>query len=164
MCVCVCNCCGMDAVNYWSKPLNHGQGPLWLRNGRQRKRATEGRKIVFAIWGPGLGEGKAGKETEGAAAAWKGPIGGQSLRVWGSIWKATLCRALYCTPCCFNQWQACSQSLEQPRLFFIVSLLPPFFLLHYILTFLSKPPKSRPPLPSLGRRRQKRRAAAIKRH
>ena len=33
----------------------------------------------------------------------------------GSIWKATL----YCTPCCFNQWQACSQSLEQQWLFLI---------------------------------------------
>lgn len=82
------------------------------------------------------------KEKRGNSGRQKGPIGGQSLRVRGSIWKATLCLALYCTPCCFNQWQACSQSLEQKWLFLIVSLLLPLFLLHYTPTLLTKSLKS----------------------
>lgn len=49
----------MGAVNYWSKRLNHGQGPLWLQSGGQQQRETEGWKIVFTIWGPGEREGEA---------------------------------------------------------------------------------------------------------
>lgn len=165
VCMCVfvcssdCNCCGMGAVNYWNKPLNHGQGPLWLQNGGQEKR-DRGLENCFHHLGPGQIEEEA--EKRGRSGRREGPIGGRSLRVWGSIWKATLCLALYCTPCCFNQWQACSQSLEQRRLFFIVSLLPPFFLLHYTLTFLTKSPKSCTPLSSLHRSQEIWPAAAIK--
>lgn len=82
------------------------------------------------------------KEKRGNSGRQRGPIGGQSLRVRGSIWKETLCLALYCTPCCFNQWQACSQSLEQQWLFLIVWLLLPLFLLHYTPTLLTKSLKS----------------------
>lgn len=126
-----------------------------------RRRETEGWKIVFTIWDQGREKLKL-KRDRGRRGRREGPIGGQSLRVWGSIWKATLCLALYCTPCCFNQWQACSQSLEQRRLFFIVSLLPPFFLLHYTLTFLTKSPKSCTPLSRLHRSQEICPAAAIK--
>lgn len=82
------------------------------------------------------------KGDRGNSGRQTGPIGGQTLRVLGSIWKATLCLALYCTPCCFNQWQACSQSLEQQCLFLIVSLLLSLFLLHYTQTLLTKSLKS----------------------
>lgn len=85
------------------------------------------------------GKKKGDRENSGKE---KGPIGGQALRVWGSIWKATLCLALYCTPCCFNQWQACSQSLKQQYLFLLVSLVPSLFLLHYTTTLLLKSLKS----------------------
>lgn len=139
----------MGAVNYWSKRLNHGQGPLWLQSGGQQRRETEGWKIVFTIWGPRDREGEAERRKKGNSSRQKGPIGGQSLRVRGSIWKATLCLALYCTPCCFNQWQACSQSLELQWLFLIVILLLPLFLLHYTPARLTKPPKSCAALPGL---------------
>lgn len=76
--------------------------------------------FFFTIWGP---KGGAGRRKGGNSGRQKGPIGGQSLRVRGSIWKGTLCLALYCTPCCFNQWQACSQGLQQQWLFLVVSLL-----------------------------------------
>ena len=95
-----------------------------------------------------------GKGERGNSGRQKGPIGGQSLRVWGSIWKATLCLALYCTPCCFNQWQACSQSLEQQWLFLIVSLLLPLFLLHYTPTLLTKSLKSCAALSGLSERQR----------
>lgn len=128
--------------------------------GRRRER-QRARKLFSPSGDQGRDKGKL-KGDRGSSGRREGPIGGQSLRVWGSIWKATLCLALYCTPCCFNQWQACSQSLEQQCLFFNVSLLPPFFLLHYILTFLTKSPKSCTPLSCLRRRQVIRRAAAIK--
>lgn len=89
------------------------------------------------------------KGDRGNSGRQKGPIGGQTLRVWRSIWKATLCLALYCTPCCFNQWQACSQSLEQQCLFLIVSLRLPLFLLHYTPALLTKSLQSCAALPGL---------------
>lgn len=105
---------------------------------RERQRAG---KLFLPSGDRGREKGKQRGER-GNSSRQKGPIGGQSLRVWGSIWKATLCLALYCTPCCFNQWQACSQSLEQQWLFLIVSVLPPLFLLHYTPTLLTKSLKS----------------------
>lgn len=101
-----------------------------------------------------MGEKKGGKRRKrGNSSGQKGSIGGQSLRVWGSIWKATLCLALYCTPCCFNQWQACSQSLEQKWLFFIVLLLAQRFLLHYTPALLTKSLKSGAALSALSKSR-----------
>lgn len=105
---------------------------------RERQRAG---KLFLPSGDRGREKGKQRGER-GNSGRQKGPIGGQSLRVRGSIWKATLCLALYCTPCCFNQWQACSQSLEQKWLFLIVSLLLPLFLLHYTPTLLIKSLKS----------------------
>lgn len=114
--------------------MNHGQGPFvaaeWSTAAR-RERQRAGK--LFLPSGDRGEERRGRKEEIGGAAAHThpcthtGPIGGQTLRVSGSIWKATLCLALYCTPCCFNQWQACSQGLEQQqqRLFLIVSLLLP---------------------------------------
>lgn len=128
--------------------------------GRRRERQRAG-KLFSPSGDQGREKGKLRRER-GSSGSRKGPIGGQSLRVWGSIWKATLCLALYCTPCCFNQWQACSQSLQQQCLFFIVSLLPLFFLLHYTLTFLTKSPKSLAALYSLRGSQEMRRAAALK--
>ena len=106
--------------------------------GSSRKRQRAGKLFLPS------GDGEKGKQKgeRGNSGRQKGPIGGQSLRVLGSIWKATLCLALYCTPCCFNQWQACSQCLEQQWLFLIVSLLLPLFLLHYTPTLLTKSLKS----------------------
>lgn len=109
----------LGAVNYWSKRLSRDQDPFCGRREGLRRRETEAWKIVSAIWGP---RGSRERRKGGNSGRQKGPIGGQSLRVRGSIWKATLCLALYCTPCCFNQWQACSQSLEQQWLLPIVSL------------------------------------------
>lgn len=128
--------------------------------GRRRARQRAGK--LFSPSGDRGREKAKLKGDGGSSGSRKGPIGGQSLRVWGAIWKATLCLALYCTPCCFNQWQACSQSLEQQCLFFIVCLLPLFFLLHYTLTLLTKSPKSRTALSSLAGSQQIRRAAALK--
>lgn len=116
--------------------MNHGQGPLWLESGGQQPRETEGWKIVFTIWGPREGEGEAERRKGERPNWWSEPEGPES------IWKATLCLALYCTPCCFNQWQACSQSLEQEWLFLIVSLLLPLFLLHYTPTLPTNSLKS----------------------
>lgn len=131
-----------------------------MANGRRRERPRAG-KLFSPSGVRGRGKGTL-KRDRGSRGRRKGPIGGQGLRVRGSIWKATLCRALYCTPCCFNQWQACSQSLEQHCLFFIVSLPPLFFLLRYTLTFLTKPPKSCAALSSPCRSQEKHRATAIK--
>lgn len=137
-----CSCCGMGAVNYWSKWLNRGQDPLWLQRGCGGERQRPGKLFL-----PSGDRGEAGKEKGRTAVDRKAPIGGQSLRVRGSIWKATLCRALYCTPCCFNQWQACSQSLEQQWLPTIVSLLPKLFLLHYAAALLTESLKHSAALP-----------------
>lgn len=43
-----CNCCGMGAVNYWSKRLNPIQGPLWLQNdhGSSRERQRTGKLFL----------------------------------------------------------------------------------------------------------------------
>lgn len=126
----------MGAVNYWSKRLNHGQGPFvaaeWSTAARRERQRAGKLFLPSGDWGE---ERRGRREEIGGTAAHThtqpcthtGPIGGQTLRVLGSIWKATLCLALYCTPCCFNQWQACSQGLEQrqQRLFLIVSLLLP---------------------------------------
>lgn len=99
----------------------------------ERQRAG---KLFLPSGDRGIEKGR--KEERGNSSRQKGPIGGQSLRVRGSIWKATLCLALYCTPCCFNQWQACSQSLKLQWLFLIVIALLPLFLLHYAPARLTK--------------------------
>lgn len=110
-------------------------------------------KIAFRPSGDHGWEKRRQERKRGNSSGQKGSIGGQSPRVWGSIWKATLCLALYCTPCCFNQWQACSQSLEQKWLFFIVLLLAQRFLLHYTPALLTKSLKSGTALSALSESR-----------
>lgn len=78
-----CNCCGIAAVNYWSKRLNCSQGLLWLRRGGQQHRQSEGWKIVSAIWGPRERAGDAARRERGSGTKKRGPNGVQSLRVRG---------------------------------------------------------------------------------
>lgn len=116
-------------------------GPFVVAEWRAAAERQRAGKLFLPSGDPGREKEKQEGER-GNIGRKKASIGGQSLRVWGSIWKATLCLALYCTPCCFNQWQACSQSLEQQRLFLIVSLLLRRFLLHYAPTLFTKSLKS----------------------
>lgn len=140
----------MGAVNYWSKRLNHSQGPFCgcrtVDGSTQRE--TEGRENCFHHLGTGTRREEEGERTYMHTHTHTGPIGSQTLRVSGSIWKATLCLALYCTPCCFNQWQACSQSLERPSSSLSLSHCYLHFSPHHCTATLSaESPKSRTAIP-----------------
>lgn len=109
--------------------------------GSRRERQRAG-KLFLPSGDRGREKGEAERRKGGNSGRQQRPNWWPEPKGPGSIWKATLCLALYCTPCCFNQWQACSQSLEQQRLFLIVSLLLPLLLLHYTATLLTKSLKS----------------------
>ena len=80
--------------------------------------------MVFSPSGdPGRGDGTEAPAPEPALGA-QGPYGGSTLA------------CLYCTPCCFNQWQACSQKGETLRLFHSIrAYFPFFFSFSFLLLF-----------------------------
>lgn len=52
--------------------------------------------------------GKRREGSKGAGGGWRASSQPRGLRPYGT----STSPALYCTPCCFNQWQACSQDTE----------------------------------------------------
>lgn len=77
-----------------------------------------------------LGRGERGAEEPGGGLrASSQPRG---LRPYG----ASASPALYCTPCCFNQWQACSQDNIEQRLLHCVSRF--FFCMFFFFLMCRK--------------------------
>lgn len=78
---------------------------------------------------PSVGLGRGERGAGGGLGASSQPPG---PRPYG----ASISPALYCTPCCFNQWQACSQDTENRGYCAVSGLFSACLFLSYVLKLL----------------------------